>query len=109
MKLITAVIQPSMLERLASALRKARVPGITVVEAKGFGRETFLSDWDLTGYLTPKTKVELAVNDDQVENLVKLIQKTVTTGQSGDGIIFVTEILGSTRIGSGESGDVALQ
>lgn len=109
MKLITAVIQPRMLERLASALRKARVPGLTVVEAKGFGRETFLSDWDQTGYLTTKTKVELAVNDDQVESLVELIQKTVTTGKSGDGIIFVTDILSSVRIGSGESGEVALQ
>lgn len=109
MKLITAVIQPKMLERLASALRKAKVPGITVVEAKGFGRETFLSDWDLTGYLTPKTKVELAVNDDQVDALVELIQKTVTTGKSGDGIIFITEVLGSVRIGSGESGEIALQ
>jgi nitrogen regulatory protein P-II 2 len=108
MKLITAVIQPRMLERLASALRKAKVPGITVVEAKGFGRETFLSDWDRAGYLTPKTKVELAVNDDQVEEIVQLIQRTVTTGKSGDGIIFVSELLASVRIGSGESGDVAL-
>lgn len=102
MRLITAIIKPEMLERLATALRRAGVSGITVDEVQGFGRETLGSDWDKTGYLTKKVKVEAALNDEVVDEIVSLIHNTVYTGTEGDGIIFVTNLQAVVRISSGE-------
>lgn len=102
MKLIVAVIRPERLERLCSALRKSNVSGVTVLDGKGFGRETLEMDWEMAGYLTAKTKVEIAVNDDRVEEVIQLIQQAVNTHKQGDGVIMVWELNQLVRIGSNE-------
>lgn len=102
MKLVVAIIQPKRLDYLCSALRRAGIPGITVTPAKGFGREYAVSDWDLSGELSAKTKVELVVSDSECDEIVKLIQKTVSTGKAGDGFVFVQDVVSAIRISSGE-------
>lgn len=98
MKLISAVIRPKYLQRLASALRKANVPGITVVKAQGFGREQLDSDLGGVGIMTERIKIEIAVDDDDTARIVKLINDIVATGRDGDGIIFVWDLVQATRI-----------
>lgn len=93
MKLVIAVVRPKVLPKLASALRKAGVAGITVVKAQGFGREQMEADFEFVGILSERIKVEIAVEDDQVDKLIKLISETVTTGKEGDGIIFVLDLV----------------
>lgn len=93
-----------MLERLASTLRRARIAGITVISAHGFGREEIESDLELVGYMSVRTKVEIVVPDERVEELIQLVQKTVSTKQPGDGVIFVSELLSATRLSDG--GDI---
>lgn len=102
MKMISAIIRPNMLERLSSSLRKARVPGITVSRAEGFGREHSRADLDLVGYLQPRVKVEIAVQADEVEAVIDVIQQTVGTQKDGDGMIFVSELDSVVRLVSGK-------
>ncbi len=102
MKLIVAIIQPRRLDHLSSALRKSGIPGITVTQARGFGKETADSDWDLSGELSTKVRVELVVSDDRCDEIVRIIQRTVSTGKAGDGLIYVQEVLYSMRISTGE-------
>jgi nitrogen regulatory protein P-II 2 len=108
MKMISAIIRPNMLERLSSSLRKAQVPGITVLKAEGFGREHSRADLDLVGYLQPRIKVEIAVQADEVDAVIDVIQQTVSTQKDGDGMIFVFELEGAVRLGSGERGRSSL-
>ena len=103
MKLLTAVIKPSMLDRLASTLRRAPIAGITVLSAHGFGREEFESDLELVGYLSERTIVQMVVSDDHADELVQLIQKTVSTKSPGDGVIFVSEVESAIRLSDGGS------
>lgn len=98
MKLVTAVVRPKILPKLSSALRKAGVAGITVVKAQGFGREQMEADFEYVGILSERVKVEIAIEDDQVEKLVKLISETAATGREGDGIIFVVDLVTSRLI-----------
>lgn len=98
MKLVTAVVRPKTLPKLSSALRKAGVAGITVVKAQGFGREQMEADFEFVGILSERVKVEIAIEDDQVEKLVKLISETAATGREGDGIIFVVDLVASKLI-----------
>lgn len=102
MKLVVAVIQPKRVDHLSSALRKAGIPGITVTPSKGFGTEHAASDWDLSGELSQKTKVELVVTDETCDEIVRLIQKTVCTGKPGDGLIYVQDVISAVRISTGE-------
>jgi len=102
MKLVVAIIQPKRLDYLCSALRRAGIPGITVTPAKGFGQEYAVSDWDLSGELSGKTRVELVISDAECAEIVKLIQKTVSTGKAGDGLIYVQDVQSAIRISSGE-------
>lgn len=81
-----------MLDRLASALRKADVPGITVVQAKGFGREHRQADLEMVGFLSERIKVEIIVDDSQADEIVDLVQNTVRTGNVGDGIVYVANL-----------------
>lgn len=75
---------------------------MTVLQAKGFGREHFDSDWDFSGDLSTKTRVEMVVSDDNCQNIVDIIQKTVSTGKAGDGLIYVQDVQMAMRISSGE-------
>ncbi|MCA9802272.1 MAG: P-II family nitrogen regulator [Cyanobacteria bacterium HKST-UBA02] len=103
MKLISAVIRPKSVTRLASMLRKANVPGLTVLKAQGFGREFKAADVEMVGILTEKAKVEIAVEDNDLDRVVKLVYDAVGTGREGDGIIFVFDLVSVTRIEATDS------
>lgn len=98
MKMISAVIRPKHLPRLTSALRRANVPGVTVIKAQGFGKEQLESDVELVGFLTERVKLEIAIEDDQAQRVVKVINDAVGTGHDGDGIIFVWDLVYAKRI-----------
>lgn len=102
MKRITAIIKPHMLDRLASTMRKSQIAGITVMAAQGFGRDEIEADVELIGYLSERTVVEMIVADDRVDEIVKLIQKTVSTKHSGDGVVFVSSLDSAIRLSDGQ-------
>jgi nitrogen regulatory protein PII len=101
MKLISAVVRPKYLPRLTTALRRANVSGVTVVKAQGFGREQLDSDVELVGFLTERIKLEVAVEDDEAQRIVKIINDNAGTGRDGDGIIFVWDLVFAKRIERG--------
>ncbi len=99
MKLVSAVIKPKSLTRLQSMLRKAGVPGLTVIKAQGFGTENKSTDINNLGLLTERIKIEVALEDEKVDEVVKLICDAVgTNSKQGDGIIFVWDLVSATRI-----------
>lgn len=112
MKLITAVIKPFLLDEVREALSSVGVNGMTVSEVKGFGRqkghtELYRGAEYVVDFL-PKTKIELAVNDDQLDAAIEAIQKAACTGKIGDGKIFVTTLEQVIRIRTGENGAQAI-
>jgi len=112
MKLITAVIKPFKLDAVREALSEIGVQGITVAEVKGFGRqkghtELYRGAEYVVDFL-PKTKLEVAVADDQVDSVVESISKAAHSGKIGDGKIFVSALEQVIRIRTGESGEEAL-
>ena len=112
MKLVTAVIKPFKLDEVREALSEIGVKGITVTEVKGFGRqkghtELYRGAEYVVDFL-PKTKVELAVSADQLDEVIEAITKAANSGKIGDGKIFVSELEMVIRIRTGESGDEAL-
>lgn len=112
MKFITAVIKPFKLDAVREALSEIGVQGITVTEVKGFGRqkghtELYRGAEYVVDFL-PKTKLEVAVADNQVETVVDTITKAAHSGKIGDGKIFVSSLEQVIRIRTGESGDDAL-
>lgn len=112
MKLITAVIKPFKLDAVREALSENGVQGITVTEVKGFGRqkghtELYRGAEYVVDFL-PKTKVEVAVGDDQVDTIVEAITKAANSGKIGDGKIFVSPLEQVIRIRTGETGEEAL-
>ncbi|MEO8224045.1 MAG: P-II family nitrogen regulator [Gammaproteobacteria bacterium] len=112
MKLITAIIKPFRLDDVRNALSEVGVNGMTVTEVKGFGRqrghtELYRGAEYVVDFL-PKSKVEVAVSDDLVERVIEAITNAARTGKVGDGKIFVTDLLQSLRIRTGETGDNAL-
>ena len=93
MKLITALIRPTALKRVATALRKARVNGITVTNVDGYGKEHLSADVDLFGHLNPKVKVEVAVEKDILKDVVDLIKESVNTeDRDKGGTIFIQDL-----------------
>jgi len=112
MKLITAVIKPFKLEEVRQALGEAGVQGLTVTEVKGFGRQKGHTELyrgaEYTVDFVPKTKIEAAVTDDQVERVVDAIIGSASTGSIGDGKVFVSDLSQVVRIRTGETGDQAL-
>ncbi|HMY05288.1 MAG TPA: P-II family nitrogen regulator [Candidatus Obscuribacter sp.] len=98
MQLVTAIIQPFMVDRLTRALRKAKVSGYTVEEVQGSGVVG-----DEPAYVRPRSRVEVAVNDDRVEEIIDLITRTVSTHQQGDGIIYAVPISRFIHIESGKA------
>lgn len=112
MKLIKAIIKPFKLDDVREALSEIGVQGITVSEVKGFGRqkghtELYRGAEYVVDFL-PKVKVETAVPDDKVEEVIDAIRGAANTGKIGDGKIFVMPLEQAVRIRTGESGDEAL-
>ena len=112
MKLVTAIIKPFKLDDVREALSEIGVQGITVTEVKGFGRqkghtELYRGAEYVVDFL-PKVKMEIAVAEDVVDNVVETIQKSAATGKIGDGKIFVSPIEQVIRIRTGETGPAAL-
>lgn len=112
MKLLTAIIKPFKLEEVRDELSKLGVAGLTVTEVKGFGRqkghtELYRGAEYVIDFL-PKTKLEIAINDDQVDSVIEAISKAASTGKIGDGKIFVYDLEQVIRIRTGETGADAL-
>lgn len=112
MKKIEAIIKPFKLDEVKEALQAVGLQGMTVVEAKGFGRqkghtELYRGAEYVVDFL-PKLKLELVVADEQVEAALEAIQTAAKTGKIGDGKIFVSDVLQAIRIRTGETGDTAL-
>lgn len=112
MKLVTAIIKPFKLDDAREALSEIGVQGITVTEVKGFGRqkghtELYRGAEYVVDFL-PKVKLEVAVKDDQVDQVIEAISKATSTGKIGDGKIFVFDLEQVIRIRTGETGADAL-
>jgi len=112
MKKIEAVIKPFKLDEVKEALQELGVQGMTVLEAKGYGRqkghtELYRGAEYVVDFL-PKIKIEVVVADDQVEAALEAIQAAARTGRIGDGKIFVSDIIEVVRIRTGETGATAV-
>ena len=112
MKKIEAIIKPFKLDDVKEALHEVGVQGMTVVEAKGFGRqrghtELYRGAEYVVDFL-PKLKVEAVVADAGVQGAIEAISKAAQTGKIGDGKIFVSDVGEAVRIRTGETGDGAL-
>jgi len=112
MKLITAIIKPFKLDDVRQAVADIGVQGITVTEVKGFGRqrghtELYRGAEYVVDFL-PKTRIEMAVDDAIVEQVVEAVINTARTGQIGDGKIFITALEEVIRIRTGDTGPQAV-
>jgi nitrogen regulatory protein P-II 1 len=108
MKKIEAIIKPFKLDEVKEALQEIGLQGITVIEAKGFGRqkghtELYRGAEYVVDFL-PKVKVEVILTDDQLDKAVEAIQNAAKTGRIGDGKIFISTIDEAIRIRTGETG-----
>jgi len=112
MKIITAIIKPFKLDDVRQALGDIGVQGLTVSEVKGFGRqkghtELYRGAEYVVDFL-PKVKLEIAIDDDLVDQSIEAITSSANTGKIGDGKIFITALEQVVRIRTGESGPEAL-
>ncbi len=112
MKKIEAIIKPFKLDEVKEALQELGIQGMTVIEAKGFGRqkghtELYRGAEYVVDFL-PKIKIELVLADSMVEPALEAIQQAAKTGKIGDGKIFVSSVETAIRIRTGETGDQAL-
>ncbi|MES1198679.1 MAG: P-II family nitrogen regulator [Pseudomonadota bacterium] len=112
MKKIEAIIKPFKLDDVKEALQEIGLQGMTVVEAKGFGRqkghtELYRGAEYVVDFL-PKLKLEVVVGDEQVEGALEAIQRAAKTGKIGDGKIFVSDVSNVIRIRTGETGAAAV-
>ena len=112
MKIITAIIKPFKLDYVRQALGEIGVQGLTVSEVKGFGRqkghtELYRGAEYVVDFL-PKVKLEIAIDDDLVDQAIEAITTSANTGKIGDGKIFITPLEQVIRIRTGESGSAAL-
>ncbi len=112
MKKIEAIIKPFKLDEVKEALQELGVQGMTVLEAKGYGRqkghtELYRGAEYVVDFL-PKIKIEVVVADDQLQPALEAIQTAARTGRIGDGKIFVSDITEVVRIRTGETGAAAI-
>ena len=112
MKIVSAVIKPFRLDDVRSALSDIGINGLTVYEVKGFGRqkghtELYRGAEYVVDYI-PKVKIEVAIDDDLLDQVIDTIVESARTGKIGDGKIFVTNLENVVRIRTGESGSAAL-
>ena len=112
MKLITAVVKPHQVEEIKGALSGIGVQGMTVTEAQGYGRQGGHTEtYRGTEYkvsLTPKSRLEIVVDDGQAEQVVQTVADAARTGKIGDGEIWVTDVSTMVRIRTGEVGNDAI-
>ncbi len=112
MKIVAAIIKPFRLDDVRMALSDIGVKGLTVYEVKGFGRqkghtELYRGAEYVVDYI-PKVKIEVAIEDDQVDAVVEAIIEAAKTGKIGDGKIFITPVENVIRVRTGETGASAL-
>jgi len=111
-KLITAIIKPQKLEEVKEALVSAGITGMTVSEAKGFGRQLGLTEvYRGAQYkvdLIPKIRLEVLVASNVAEKAIKVIAEAARTGNIGDGKVWATAVDSVTRVRTGESGEAAI-
>ena len=112
MKMIVAIIKPAKLDAVREALTDIGVQGLTTSEVSGFGRQKGHTEIyrgaEYAISFVPKTKLEIAVDDDQADAVVNAIRETAGSGNIGDGKIFVLEVSQAIRIRTGETGSEAL-
>ena len=112
MKFVTAIIKPFKLDEVREALSAIGVQGITVTEVKGFGRQKGHTELyrgaEYTVDFLPKVKVEAAIQDSLLDQVIEAIEKSAGTGKIGDGKIFVFDVEQVIRIRTGETGEEAL-
>lgn len=112
MKLITAIVKPFKLDDTRDALGAIGIQGMTVTETKGFGRQKGHTELyrgaEYVVDFIPKLKVEVAVSDDMVEQVINVICEASRTGKVGDGKIFVFDLNNVIRIRTGEQGNEAI-
>jgi len=112
MKFIMAIIKPFKLDEVREALTALGVQGLTVTEARGFGRQKGHTEIyrgaEYAVNFVPKIKLEIAVSNDLVERVVDTIMKTAATGRIGDGKIFVFDMMQAVRIRTGDRNEEAL-
>ena len=112
MKLITAILKPFKLDDVKDALQAAGITGMTVSEASGFGRQRGHTEVyrgaEYTVDLVPKVRLEVLVNDADVDSALDLIVKTASTGSIGDGKVWTTSVEQVIRVRTGERGSDAI-
>ena len=112
MKLVMAIIKPFKLDTVREALTELGIQGLTVSEAKGFGRQKGQTEiYRGAEYVidfVPKVRLDLVVDDNQVDSVVEAIQQSAHSDKIGDGKIFVLEVAQAMRIRTGETGNDAL-
>src|ERR1700687_5684105 len=112
MKLVTAIIKPFKLDDVRAALSDIGVSGMTVTEVKGFGRQRGHTELyrgaEYVVDFVPKTRIDVAVRSDRVDQVIDAIVKKAKTGKVGDGKIFVSELQRVVRIRTGETDNSAL-
>ena len=109
---IEAILQPSKLDAVKDALLEAGIEGMTILEARGHGRQKghteFYRGREYTVDLLPKVKIEMVVNDDMKEKTLQAIIGAARTGRIGDGKVFVSRIEDAIRIRNDERGEAAI-
>ena len=112
MKLVMAIIKPFKLDEVRDALTGLGIEGLTVSEVKGFGRQKGQTEIyrgaEYAVNFLPKIKIEVAVTDELLEQVIETIQKSANTSQIGDGKIFVVDLQTAVRIRTGDTGSDAL-
>jgi nitrogen regulatory protein P-II 1 len=112
MKKVEAIIRHFKLEDVKNALSEQGVSGMTITEVRGFGRQKGHTEmYRGTEYavdFVPKVKLEVVVSDDSLQTVIDTIMRSAQTGQIGDGKLFVSELIDTVRIRTGETGEAAL-
>ena len=112
MKFVTAIIKPFKLDEVREALSAIGVQGITVTAVKGFGRQKGHTELyrgaEYVVDLLPKVKIEVAIKDELLDQVIEAIEKSANTGKIGDGKVFVFDLQQAIRIRTGETGAEAL-
>ena len=112
MKLITAIIKPFKIDEVRGAVSDVGVRGLTVTEVRGFGRQRGHTEIyrgaEYVVEFVPKTKIEIAVDDELVDMVIEAIMKSAKTGKVGDGKIFVFDLEQVVRIRTGERDSLAI-
>ncbi len=112
MKLITAIVKPFKIDEIRDSLSEVGIMGLTITEVKGFGRQKGHTELyrgsEYTVDFLPKTKIEVAVKDEEADSVIEAITKVANTGKIGDGKIFVSSLDQVVRIRTGELDEDAI-